>query len=113
LVGIKHFLGEHALTEEKQDAADLRKARAELPPDFDYLKADTFDDPLTLQQTKIAARMQAQFEKRIIRRTIDSLDWRGSPLIPLPKCHTITVDLKLDPREMDIIEVLAERVKKK
>ncbi|KAJ3497670.1 hypothetical protein NLJ89_g10318 [Agrocybe chaxingu] len=109
LVGIRHFLSEKAFVEEKQDTADLRRAKRELPPDYDPLMGE--DDPIKLAQVKISLRLQSQFEDRVLRRTIDSKNWAGEPLIKLPPCTTVTVFLDLTPRELAILNVLSERVK--
>ncbi|KAJ3494060.1 hypothetical protein NLJ89_g10889 [Agrocybe chaxingu] len=111
LVGIAHFLTEKALLEEKQDTADLRRAKRDLPSDYDPLNNSEDNDPIKLAQVKAALRIQSQFEDRVIRRTIDSKNWAGEPLVKLPPCHTITVLLDLTDRELDILRVLSDRVR--
>lgn len=112
LVGIPHFLSEAAHAEEKADAASLRRARNQLPEDYDPLNDDE-DDPIKLCCIEAAQRMHAQFDNRTIRRTINSTNWENKPLINLPKCHTTTVNIQLSEREMSRIKVLADRVKER
>jgi len=112
LIGLPHFHSQQAFEEEKQDAVDLRRARSELPNDYEPLSADE-NDSIKACQIKIAERMQQQFEKRVIRRSIDSVDWKKDALNPLPPCHTITVPLDLSAWETEIIEYLTEQVKDK
>jgi len=68
-------------------------------------------DPLKLRQILIARRMQVQFAGRLLRRTIDSLDNDGKPLLKLPGCKKVYCPLRLTDRELEIITVLAESVK--
>ena len=68
-------------------------------------------DPLKLCQILIARRMQVQFAGRLLRRTIDSLDNDGKPLLKLPGCKKVYCPLRLTDRELEIITVLAESVK--
>lgn len=68
-------------------------------------------DPHKLCQILIARRMQVQFEGRLLRRTIDSLDNDGRPLLNLPGCKKIYCPLRLTKREFEIITVLVESVK--
>jgi len=68
-------------------------------------------DPLKRCQILIASRMQVQFAGRLLRRTIDSLDNKGQPLLNLPGCKKFYCPLRLTDRELEIITVLAETVK--
>lgn len=96
LVGIPHFSTEKALDEEKADAAELCQARAALGEDYDPLTInDDEANPIRDCQVAIARRMQVQFEKCILRRTIDSRNWEGRPLIDLLACHEHTILLSL------------------
>lgn len=112
LVGLPHFMSEAAFIEEKNDAADIRRTKRDQAEEFDAL---TFEDnPLTkLAQVKIALRIQEQFEDRVIRRTIDSLNWKGEPLINLPPYTTIMIHLDVTEREMQVIAILAEQVRER
>ena len=113
LIGLPHFRSKQAFAEEKQDIIELRKARGELSQNYDPLNPDE-DDPIKERQVKIAERMQQQFEKRIIRRTIDSVDWTGAALNPLPlACHSAIVLLDLADWDIKIIDYLAGQVKAK
>lgn len=105
LVGIPHFFTEEALAEEKADAATIRRAKAD----------DDVDGVVELDPSvvAIAQRMQRQFQGRIIRRTKDSLDWKGEKLIPLPPYKEHLLILKLTPRETEIVSELADKVKER
>jgi TATA-binding protein-associated factor len=111
LVHIPFFLTERSLEEEKQDMASIRRTRSSLPPGYDPLNDDD-DDPIKMCYTTIARRMQDQFDGRILRRTVNSVDWEGKPLIKLPPYETIMVKLKLEDREMKILDHLAAKVRK-
>jgi TATA-binding protein-associated factor len=60
----------------------------------------------------IARRMQDQFQGRILRRTATSVDWEGNPLIKLEPYVTIVVKMRLEEREMEILDHLAAKVRK-
>jgi len=55
--------------------------------------------------------MNLQFDGRVIRRSLDSLDWQGKPLLNLPPCIIIHGCLDLTKREIDIIEDIAAEIK--
>ena len=55
--------------------------------------------------------MQAQFEGRVIRRTIDSKDWQRWQLLSLPPYRAIHAILDLTERETAVISAKAEEVK--
>lgn len=112
LIRIPHFLDEKAYAEEKQDTADLRKAKANLPEDYRPLNADD-DDPIRICQIQAAERMHGQFDNRVIRRSLDSLNWKKKPLVQLPPCHVFIVLLDLAEWESEIIEYLAEQAEAK
>lgn len=107
LLGLPFFLSEEALTEEKADASDIRRAKAESGGDL------LEGDPTTECQMVIAQRMQRQFEGRILRRTIDSTDWKGERIIQIPPYEEIMVIVKLTAREMEIITELADSVQER
>ena len=111
LVGVPYFFTADAHQEEKNDAASLRRAKKELPEDYNPLDGDGEDDPVKACQVLIAQRMQAQFQGRVIRRTIDSKDWEGNLLLNLPPYSAQHAILDLTPREMAIISAKAEAVK--
>lgn len=134
LCGIRHFLSEAAHTEEKMDTTNLRRAKkelAELKADMETEteltdedeNADANEDgtggrvknvrenPLKLCQIEISRRHQKQFDGRIIRRTVASLDYEDKPILPLPKCVSILGPVELTEREKKIITVLSDNVK--
>jgi hypothetical protein len=110
LTGMSHFFTEEAHQEEKNDISNLRKAKKEQPED-DYDKEAEDDDPIKSCQNSIAQRMQARFEGRVIRRTIDSKDWKGNSLLNLPPYKAIHAILNLTERETAVIAKKAEEVK--
>lgn len=89
----------------------IRRTRGSLPVGYDPLNDDD-EDPVRICYTTIARRMQDQFDGRILRRTVTSLDWEGNPLIKLEPYQTVTVMLRLEKREMEILEHLAAKVRK-
>jgi hypothetical protein len=129
LCGIAHFLSQAAYAEEKQDAADLRRAKAEVLETAEDAEAELelpnegYDDdndnddraamenPLRLCQVAISVRHQSQFKGRIIRRTINSRDYKGTPILPLPECETILGVVELTEREKKIITVLSDDIR--
>ncbi|TFK60185.1 hypothetical protein BDN72DRAFT_779739 [Pluteus cervinus] len=101
LVGIPHFLSELALTEEKADANKIRSVKGNGQDD---------DKPVRDCLEEISARMNNQFGNHIIRRGASSKDWEGKPLISLPPCRSIQVNLQLSQWESDIMEQLEDGV---
>ena len=86
------------MQEQKEDMATFRKAK----------KLD--DDGESLKAAEVAAvrRMQKQFSGHILRRTTDSVDWRGENLLQLPPHKEIVGVLELTERETEIIQKRAE-----
>jgi len=111
LVHVPFFLMGRSIDEEKQDMASIRHTRGSFPHGYDPLNDDD-DDPIKMCYTTIARRMQDQFEGRILRCTVISVDWEGKPLIKLKPYQTIVVKLRLGDREMEILEHLAAKVRK-
>jgi hypothetical protein len=107
LLGIPYFLTEEAYQEEKDDASllrQMRRAGEETDPNVP-------NDELRECQIVIAQRMQTHFANRILRRTGNSLDWKGEKLIDLPPYIDIPIIVKPTAREMEIITELADSVK--
>jgi TATA-binding protein-associated factor len=98
LIGVPHFLTDDSTRELSEDNASIRKAK----------KVD--DNGQALKKAEITAvrRMQVQFSGRILRRTTDSVDWRGKPLLDLPPHKAIIGVLELTGRELEIIQKRAE-----
>jgi len=112
LTGVPHFFTEEAHQEEKNDTNNLRRARKELAQeDYDENDIDMDDDPVKLCQYSIGQRMQAQFEGRVIRRTINSKDFQGRFLLNIPPYKSIHAILDLTERETALIEAKAEEIK--
>jgi hypothetical protein len=107
LVGLPYFLSEEAFVEEKADSSNIRRAKTEAG--CDVLEGD----PTIGCQMVIAQRMQRQFEGRILRRTIDSKNWKGERIIQIPPYEEMMVIVKLTTREMEIITELADSVKER
>ncbi|KAF8951749.1 P-loop containing nucleoside triphosphate hydrolase protein, partial [Flammula alnicola] len=110
LTGIPYFLTEAAFHDEKEDMRNLRRARKDLPDDYDPLEEND-EDPIKLCQVVIAQRMQQQSQGHILRRTIDSKNWKGKALVPLPPCTTIYGYLDLTAREVTIITANGQSLK--
>jgi hypothetical protein len=101
LAGVPHFKTETAFNEEKEDLANIRRAK----------KLD--DDGLSLRiaQIEIVQRLQKQFTGSILRRTTDSLNWEGKTLLEIPPHKDIIGVLKLTERESNIIQERARAAK--
>lgn len=101
LLGIPHFLSEDSYQEEKDDLANMRKAR----------KLD--DDGFSMRkiQVEAARRMQRQFRGFILRRTTDSRNWLGKTLLDLPPHKDIIGVITLTERERRIMNARAEDAK--
>lgn len=112
LVGILHFFTEMAHSEEKEDSAAQRKARkAVLDEELDLAGDSAETRALKIVSISAAHRMQKQFEGRIIRRTLDSKDWKGNYLLSLPPFKPIYTILTLTDREQKVVENLAQQAK--
>jgi hypothetical protein len=114
LVGIPHFLSTKAIDEERDDHAELRRSKASSDEDHDPLDLDldqNEDDPVRETQAAIARRIQGQFEQRILRRAVDSKNWKSEVLISLPKCHEHIVVLQLREFELEIHQKLAAKLR--
>jgi hypothetical protein len=103
LVGVPHFFTELAITEEKDDAAAIRRAKT------------MEDDGQSLRVAQIEAvrRMQKQFKRSVLRRTTDSRNWEGQTLLDLHPHQDIIGVLELTKREKDIIAERAEAAKER
>ncbi|KAF8057085.1 P-loop containing nucleoside triphosphate hydrolase protein, partial [Lyophyllum atratum] len=104
LIGLPHFHSDAALKEERADVSTLRRAKGN--------NSEDMDEAIKTCQLEIAQRLQAQFEGRILRRTIDSLDWQRKPLISIPPYEEFLVVVQLTDEEMEIITELADGIKK-
>jgi TATA-binding protein-associated factor len=98
---VPYFLTEAAYEEEKEDAAEVRKAK----------KLD--DDGRLVRSVQIQSvrRMHKQFRGSILRRTTDSINWIGRTLLDLPPCKEIVGVLTLTKRETDLLSERAEIAK--
>lgn len=103
LLGIPHFLTESSVDETREDNRLLRRAK----------KCD--DDGLEVQKVNVAAarRIRQQFSGYVIRRTKDSLDWKGEKLLNLPPHKEIVGVLTLTERETTILDQRAQDAKAK
>ncbi|TEB14172.1 hypothetical protein FA13DRAFT_1879956, partial [Coprinellus micaceus] len=111
MVGLPYFFSQNLYDQERQDAADLRRAKVmklQEPNAEDGDCEDEEDDeetcPVRIQQTEIAQRIQEQFRGRVIRRSPASLKADGTPLIDLPPLTIVHALLELTQREIDIID---------
>lgn len=112
LAGIEYFLSSEAYEEEKRDMADIRRAKANLDDDYDIMDPDNVsDDPIREIQAAISLRIQGQFEKRVLRRSIDSISWEGKKLVHLPALHKHTVLLSLQEFEKEIHSELVKKMR--
>lgn len=98
VIGVPHFLTVESVEEQKEDAAEYRKTK----------KLDDDGQALKMAEIRAVRRMQAQFSGCMLRRTTNSVDWKGSSLLDLPPHKAIVGVLELTKREMDIIQKRAE-----
>lgn len=98
LIGVPHFLTAQSVEEQKEDAAAYRRAK----------KLDNSGQALKTAEILAVRRMQAQFSGCMLRRTTDSVDWKGDGLLSLPPHKAIVGVLELTAREVDIIKKRAE-----
>ncbi|KAF9443968.1 hypothetical protein P691DRAFT_808051 [Macrolepiota fuliginosa MF-IS2] len=101
LVGIRHFHDEISFVEEKNDAANIRKAK----------KLDDDGEAVRAERRQIIGRLQQRCHGHFLRRTTESVNWLGKPLLSLPPCHEIIGVVSLTRRETEIIEERAEAAK--
>lgn len=93
LCNISHFSCQKYVEEVAEDAAELRRARA-----------DGDESLISKLQGEASRRMQLQFDGRLICRTSTSLDFEGNPLLSLPKCTTVLFPLYLQDWEREIVD---------
>ncbi|KAF8054096.1 P-loop containing nucleoside triphosphate hydrolase protein [Lyophyllum atratum] len=106
LIGLPHFHSDTALKEERADVSTLRRVKGNNSEDLDEA-----NDAIKACQLEIAQRLQAQFEGRILRRTINSLNWQRNPLISIPPYEEFLVVVQLTDEEIAIITDLADATK--
>lgn len=103
LLGIPYFQTDASVEETRQDNSDLRKAK----------KMD--DNGLSAHRVQIKAvrRIQQQFQGHVLRRTTNSRNWQGNPLLNIPPHKDIIGILTLTDRETEILAQRAEDAKAK
>ncbi|KAG6876903.1 hypothetical protein C0993_012196 [Termitomyces sp. T159_Od127] len=101
LTGVPHFFTDASMVEEKEDAAALRRAK----------KMD--DDGLAAHEEQVRAvkRLQTQARGHFLRRTTDSVNFEGKPLVPLPPLVEISGVLKITSQEKAIMDRCNEQAK--
>lgn len=105
IIGLPFFFSDEAYDQQQDDASNLRRAR-HARTQLETTSEES-EDPVLLTQATAAKRMQEKFEKRIIRRTAQSLNLHNKPLISLPPLTVVHAILQLTDRELDIIEALS------
>jgi hypothetical protein len=100
---VPHFLTSNSIQEQKNDEAAIWKAK----------KLDDDRQELKVAEVLAVCRMQVQFSGRMLRRTTDSVDWRGNRLLDLPPHKVIIGVLELTKRKMEIIQKRAEDARSK
>ncbi|TFK16542.1 hypothetical protein FA15DRAFT_607075, partial [Coprinopsis marcescibilis] len=99
-IDIPYFMTEQAHRDSVADATAIRRAKLERE------EQDPNDDTVSEVQAEICARLRNKFEGRVIRRTSNSLNSDGKPLIQLPELHIVRGGLKLTDRELQILDVV-------
>ncbi len=74
-------------------------------------KRENDEDALVTAQQTLIKEFRRMFIGSLLRRTIDSHDWKGGSLINLPPCIEIMGLLKMTARETTIIHEEAEKVR--
>lgn len=113
LVGIPYFSSNEAYDEEKEDQAEVRRAKKAVIEEADPMDDSPEKDQLRLIQVSIAMRMARKFGDRILRRTVDSKDSAGKSILHLPPFKTVLGVLRLTDRETSIILRIADDAKEK
>jgi TATA-binding protein-associated factor len=103
LVGVPHFFTEAAFMEERDDGTAMRRAK----------KMDDDGHSLKVTQVEAVRRMHMHFAGFLLRRTTDSLNWKGLTLLDLPRHEDIVGVLELTQRERDIIDQRAQAAKER
>jgi TATA-binding protein-associated factor len=101
LVGKPHFFTEAAWSEEKDDAAAVRRAK----------KLDDDGETQLAERVQAVKRLQGHLTGHFLRRTTDSFDYKANPLLPLPPYKEILGIVTLTQRETDIIRTRAASAK--
>lgn len=102
LISIPHFLSESSVEEAKEDNSLLRKAKKQ-------------NDEVSVQRLNLLAvrRIHQQFCGYLIRRSTDSVNWKGEKLLNLPPYKDIVGILSLTDRETVILDQRAKDAKAK
>lgn len=100
LVGLPHFSDEVSYIEEKADLAKLRRLKK--PDDVEARRAE---------QLQIVRRLQGHCKGHFLRRTSQSVNDMGAPLLPLPPYEEIIGVLNLTERETAIMHERSEAAK--
>lgn len=101
LVGVPYFFTDDSVSQEKDDTAAVRRAK----------KLDDDGESLLVEQVQAVKRLQSHLKGNFLRRTTDSLDNNGKPLLPLPPYKEILGILTLTERETEIIKERAAAAK--
>ncbi|THU90177.1 hypothetical protein K435DRAFT_864524 [Dendrothele bispora CBS 962.96] len=101
LLGIPYFVSQQSVEDAKDDAALLRQAK----------KKDDDGHEIRCVQIESVQNLQTHFSSHILRRTIDSRNWRGKSLLDLPPHKEIITVVDLTDRERCILDKQAEIVK--
>ena len=101
LAGVAFFFTQDSVKSEKEYLLSERQAKK------------LSDEGLELRKCRIKAtrRIRAKFEKNIIRRGPESINWKGEKLLNLPELRIIVGVLKLNERESQLLEEVSKTVK--
>jgi len=101
LVGVPYFFTEDSISQEREDTASVRRAK----------KLDDDGETLLAEQVQAVKRLQTHLKGNFLRRTTESLDNQGRPLLPLPPYKEILGTVTLTERETGIVQERAEAAK--
>ncbi|TFK16560.1 hypothetical protein FA15DRAFT_607055, partial [Coprinopsis marcescibilis] len=103
IIGLPYFYTRECFDQISADAAELRRARVEM---LGEVGGD--NDAVLECQVAASRRLQARFDGRLLRRTGDSLDPDGEPLMSLPPMTITDAVVNLTPRELQYAKLSAE-----
>ncbi|KAF8889787.1 P-loop containing nucleoside triphosphate hydrolase protein [Infundibulicybe gibba] len=113
IIGVPDFLDDQSFEDEKNDMRAQRRAKQNVTAVKDEPEEEQEEAANALRLTHLSAiaRMHKTFANHMIRRTTNSKDHMGRPLVTLPPCVDIHAVLKLTDREMNIILDLDQNAK--
>ncbi|KAG6883167.1 hypothetical protein C0993_007539 [Termitomyces sp. T159_Od127] len=101
LVGIPRYFTDVCMAEEKDDAAAIRRAK----------KLDDDGQAVMAEKQKAVKRLQSHTVGHFLRRSTESLDYKGNILVPLPPYKEVVGVLKIQPWERELMNKCNENAR--